>query len=40
LKAKFVEEAMAMQGYGTPGTPQFKIFQPNDANKIPIASQS
>jgi hypothetical protein len=40
LKEKFVEEAMAMQGNGTPGTPQLKIVLPNDGGEILIANQS
>jgi hypothetical protein len=27
LKAEFVEEAMTMQGHGTPETPRFKIVR-------------
>jgi hypothetical protein len=30
---------MAMQGHGTPGTPQFKIFRLNDENNIRIEIQ-
>jgi hypothetical protein len=40
LKSLFGEEAMAIQGHGTSGTPRFKVVRPNDQDKIPIVSQS
>jgi hypothetical protein len=33
-KEKFGEESMAMQGHGTPGTPQFNILRPNNEEKF------
>jgi hypothetical protein len=37
---KFGEEVKDLCNYGTPGTPQFKIVRPDDADKVDTAMQT